>query len=182
MAKENLFENVKTLEEAKAVLQKVSERMDEAIENSRETVYADGEKRLYKIVKSDVWNLAHDVLEIIHFPKSLVEVIDEQINDAIDKRIEKAFKEILEPIEAFKEILEPITEGELTLECQGWDNWVETTYHEIARDSTTVEHNEKIIALQKERLELDLKRANLNMERYNEWRKSVGLDEAVTPW
>ncbi len=97
MSKENLFEDY-TLEEAKSVLQRVSEYMDEVIEERRSHFYADGTRCHCKIIEDDMWNLAHDVLEIIHFPKSptLQEALSESINRAVDMRMEEKIKEVCE--------------------------------------------------------------------------------------
>jgi phosphopantetheine adenylyltransferase len=63
MAKENLFEDL-TAEEMRERLQEVSEYMDELICRRRAVC------KLHKddITEDEMWDIAHDVLEIIHFP------------------------------------------------------------------------------------------------------------------
>ena len=90
VAKENLFDDI-TLEEAKAVLQRVSEYADEVIEDRRIQVSQQNMKR-DDLLGDPGWNFAHDVLEIIHFPEAqditLFDVIEEQIEGKINERLE----------------------------------------------------------------------------------------------
>lgn len=77
-----------TLEEAKDILQKISERMDEAIESRRSVLRINGSCVSENVAKDDVWNLAHDVLEIIHCPeKNLADIIGEIADERIDSRL-----------------------------------------------------------------------------------------------
>lgn len=63
MAKENLFEDI-GLGDARERLQEVSEYMDKVIRRRR--MRAEWDRK--DVTKDDMWNLAHGVLEIIHFP------------------------------------------------------------------------------------------------------------------
>ncbi len=104
MAKENLFEDI-TLEEAKAVLQKVSEYMDKVIkENKDNCPYCD----------SDNWNMAHDVLEMIHCPEQEDKeiLLCRVIVDVVDKRIEQHIKVMRGEVQkAFDELCRHINQS-----------------------------------------------------------------------
>ena len=106
-------------------------------------------------------------------------------------KLAEAMKEVSEKYlptleEAAKNVLENIRRlvktDEDALNMQNWDNWLNQTTEELARDRATLEHNRKIMELQEERLKMDLERANLNLTRYNEWREEKGLDEIIVDW
>lgn len=98
MTKENLFEDM-TAEEMRQRLQEVSEYMDELIKRRR---------CLCKLAGDDVredaqWNLAHDVLEIIHCTEesplsmAIVDVVDARIAQhmrVMRGEVQKAFDEL----------------------------------------------------------------------------------------
>lgn len=94
MTKENLFDNI-TLDEAKVRLQAVSERMDEVIEERRKIFRSKflgrWEAEYQKAIREDpFWNMAHDVLEVIHCSEpTLAGVIEEMIDDKISLRAER---------------------------------------------------------------------------------------------
>ena len=64
MARENSFDDI-GLEDARRRLQGVSEYMDYSINVYRRNAKVKGEN----VVDNEAWNLAHDVLEIIHCPE-----------------------------------------------------------------------------------------------------------------
>ena len=87
MTKENLFEDI-GLEDARRRLQEVSEYMDYSINVCRRNAKAKGEN----VVDNEAWNLAHDVLEIIHCPVSkpvedLTLVIAEWLAEMLNKNV-----------------------------------------------------------------------------------------------
>lgn len=67
MCKKNLFEDM-TSEELRQRLQEVSEYMDEVINERRKQLRQRNLKR-DDLLADPMWNLAHDVLEIIHCPE-----------------------------------------------------------------------------------------------------------------
>ena len=64
MAEKNLFEDM-TAEEMRQRLQEISEYMDEVIDERRKQLRQRNLKR-DDLLEDPMWNLAHDVLEIIH--------------------------------------------------------------------------------------------------------------------
>ena len=85
MARENSFDDI-GLEDARRRLQEVSEYMDYSINVCRRNAKAKGEN----VVDNEAWNLAHDVLEIIHCPEvdkpsSEIEVDTRKLDEAIGK-------------------------------------------------------------------------------------------------
>ena len=110
MAKENLFDDIGS-EDARRRLQEVSEYMDEVINERRKQLRQRNLKR-DDLPADPMWNLAHDVLEIIHCPVSKpVEDLTLVINvdtTELDKVIEKAERlaeliseNMFEPVELY---------------------------------------------------------------------------------
>lgn len=118
MSKENLFEDI-TLEQAKAVLQEVSEYMGKVIEGRRTVFYAKGEPYYERVNEDEMWNLAHDVLEIIHCPaddsllaKAIIDSIEDKIKP-LSIRVEKLAGKLVEKI---NEETKPRPVGQITVE------------------------------------------------------------------